>query len=167
MSKVRKLFDKYFKPLYLVGAFLVLLLIAFAAESRAGEVSMEVGAGFLSSRPGGGAAVVLTETWNERYSLSVGWFDKQVCKCRFDTTPVDENIFIQAMREARLGKFDFGLGMSYWQNTSRVFGRNMNYAIMIEYNVTPRFSARLRHWSNAGSAAPNLGQDFLSLAYKF
>ena len=122
-----------------------------------------------------GAALMLSDRFG-KYDISVGHVSQQIInvtcgdplpksdKCEFD---IRENIFIQGQRIFRYKRCEFGLGVAYFQNTSRIFGANMNFNLMLGCDLTEKTFVRLRHWSNSGSGTPNLGQDLLSIGWRF
>lgn len=164
---VRKL-EAIIKPVYLVGLFILLILFAFAKEARADEVSVELGATFLSGEYSEGQALILSERFG-KYSVGVGYITEQYVTPRNSTrTFVMENVFIQGQRHVRLSdRFEFGLGVAYFNATNRALGSNFEFSLMVRARISDRFSVQLRHWSNAGSARPNMGQDVVTIAYHF
>lgn len=164
MNKFREFMDKYLQPWVLVVVFVSLLLWGLSKEADAAEI--EIGPTFLSGELSKGGQVVLSERFG-RYSIGVGLTSDQTCQCRFDTTAVRTNTFIQAQRNVQVWrKVSMGLGVSYWNNQSRVFGKNMNFALNLRYDVGERFFINLRHYSNAGSGVPNLGQDAILFGWR-
>ena len=156
------------KPIYLIVLFLL-----FASESKAG-IQIELGPTNISGDWVGGA-IVLSERFG-KYDVGIGYVSEQdinvTCgppllksdKCDFY---VKENIFVQAQRIFEFKRCEFGIGPSYWQNTSRIFGKNFNFSLMLGCAITKRSFIRARHNSNAGSGAPNLGQDLLTVGWRF
>lgn len=162
--------EAYIKPLYLVVAFIVLLLVGFAADkARAGELSVEVGAGFLSAEYSDGGAFILREKWADRYSVSLGYISEQwVVPRKEPRTYVKENAFIGVMRHVKpWGCLELGIGGAWFANTSRALGTNANFSLELACEVSPRFDVSWRHFSNAGTGTPNMGQDILLVRYNF
>jgi len=85
-------------------------------------------------------------------------------RCDFE---IRENIFIHAQRIVQYKKCEMGIGPAWFQNTSRVSGSNFMFSLMVGCNLSSRAFVRIRHVSNAGSASPNLGQDFLTAGWRF
>ncbi len=162
-----------FKPIYLILLFLFALFYLFAREAKA-QVHVEIGATNISGDWVGGA-IVLSERFG-KYDVGIGYVSEQdihvtcgphlpaTSKCDFD---IRANIFVHAQRIVKYKRCEMGIGPAYFQNTSRVFGKGFNFGLMLGCSVTDKLSIRIRHWSNSGSASPNLGQDLLSVAWTF
>ena len=116
--------------------------------------------------------------WNEkvldgRYSWGMGYIYKQ------DVTPrneprqeLQENLWIQGQRRVCFLRDDnvcLGLGAAYFNRTNRALGSHFTAALSVE--VQPQSNSpwglSYRHYSNAGSATPNMGQDMLMVTYTF
>ena len=152
--------------LYLVLVFLALLFFFFSRESEAAEI--EIGPTSLSGDFAEGGALLLTER-EGKWSFGGGYVSKQFVQtcprpdCAFD---IEENIFFQVQRVVDYKKWEMGIGPAYFQNTNRALGKNLTWGLSLGYRGE-RFSIRLRHYSNAGSGTPNLGQDMITVGYDF
>ena len=176
MTNLTRKLEKLVKPAYLVGLFVVLLLIGFCHEAKA-EVTAEAGAGFLSGEFSKGAALLVTERWGgpngSRYALGMGIISSQEVTDRAgDLYKPRTNLFVFAQRRVSFGScewgcFSLGIGPAYFNSTNRALGSNFTAALSIEYRFTPKWSINIRHFSNAGSASPNMGQDMLTIGYTF
>lgn len=163
-NKLRAWTDKYLKPWVLVAAFLLVLLYGLANEADAAEI--EAGPTFLSSEFSESAYLLLTEKYG-KYSFGIGLVGPQTCYCRSDTTDVRQNAFVQVQRLVPIyRKFSVGIGVSYWNGTSRVNGSHFAFPLSLRYDINDRLFVGLRHWSNAGSAKPNLGQDAIYIGWR-
>ena len=163
-----------FKPIYLIVLFLFALFYLFAREAKA-DVQLELGPTNLSGDWAEGGGLLLSERFG-RYDLGIGYISEQrvnvtcgphlpkTSRCDFD---IRENIFIHAQRIVKYKKCEMGIGPTWFQNTSRVFGKQLNFGLMIGCNISDQAFVRIRHWSNAGSASPNLGQDLLTIGWRF
>jgi hypothetical protein len=155
MGKAAKLISK-------VGAFLALLL---TFEATATEV--EVGPTNLSGDMAG-FAVLLTEDVG-KWSFLGGYISEQevdTCPrpdCHFEIEP---NIFFGVQRIVTLGDVELGVGPTWFQNTNRALGANINWGLSIGYRWD-KVSVRFRHASCGGSCKPNMGQDILTIGYEF
>ena len=177
-TNLTRTIEKYFRPVLLVLAFLGLLMFAFAKEAR-GEVTTELGAGFLSGEVSKGAALILTERWggpyDNRYSVGMGYISEQEVTDRSgDFYEVRENLWVQAQRRVPfpvkgcpIDCWGLGIGVAYFNGTNRALGSNLTAALSVEFRPNERLSVNIRHYSNAGSATPNMGQDMLSVGYTF
>jgi hypothetical protein len=147
---------------WIVLVFILLFFCFLAYESQAAEV--EIGPTNLSGRWSDGGTLLITERVN-KWSFGGGIISEQYCHC---TYPADiaTNIFFQVQRVVDHKGWEIGVGPAYFQNTNRALGTNLNWALSIGYRWDD-FSIRVRHYSNAGSGSPNLGQDLLTFGYIF
>ena len=158
----------------------LLLLFAWALYNEANaEVTAEVGAGFLSSQYSKGGTVIVTERWGgpygSRYAIGMGYIsEQQVLTRRRNFYEIRENLFVFAQRRASFHLkgcewdcISIGLGVAYFNDTNRALGSNFNAALSIEFRPTDRWSLNIRHFSNAGSAVPNMGSDMITFGYTF
>jgi hypothetical protein len=144
---------------------LLALLLGHATAAQA-QTAVEAGPTFLSGEFSEGANFILTHK-AEKFAYGFGIVSEQVCHCNWPAD-VDEQLFVEALRHFQGEKWELGIGPSYWQNTSRVFGRHFNASILVGRRIGGGLRWRIRHFSNGGSGKPNLGQDFyLNLSYSF
>ena len=163
---VRK-FEKLVKPVLIIAAFMLLAFFGLSREAKA-DVSLELGATFLSGEYAQGQVLLLTEQF-DRYSVGVGYITKQRVVDRSGTLyNIRENILIQAMRHIRITeKFNMGIGVAYFNGTNRALGSNLEFSLLVRYDFSDRLSMNIRHYSNAGSSPPNMGQDMITFGYTF
>ena len=164
--------------LAIIALFMGLLLFAFCKEPRA-EVTAEVGMGFLSSQLSRGGSFLLTERWGGQYgnaySLGIGFVSEQeVTDSSQDFYRLRENLYIQAQRRVAfpikgcpIDCWGLGIGVAYFNDTNRALGSHFTIAMSVEFRPNERMSVNIRHYSNAGSSSPNMGQDMLTLGYTF
>jgi len=145
----------------------VISLLMLSSLCRA-EMSLEVGPMFLSGEYSEGGALILSERF-DKYSVSLGYIMEQWVTPRTEPrTHIRENLFVQGQRHFDLSqKWELGVGVVYLNSISRVQGSNFNASLMVRYNINDRFTLNVRHFSNAGSAPPNMGQDMLTIGYNF
>lgn len=148
----------------IVLVFVVILLAFFWNEARS-EVFVEAGGTVLSGETSKGAALILGQRFN-RWEIAGGVLSEQECRCNYPED-LDINMFVQGQRIVKWGGTRLGIGMAYWQNTNRALGKNLTWSLLIGYEFTDNFSLQVRHWSNAGSGKPNLGQDLISATWRF
>lgn len=143
-------------------AFVLLLAFFFYKEAKAAE--FELGPTILSGEYSEGGALMVTERVG-RWSIGGGFTSDQYCHCNW---PADlgSNIFFQGQRIVEYKAFEMGIGAAYWQNTNRALGKNLTWSLSIGAGGE-HWSVRIRHYSNAGSGRPNLGQDMITLGYSF
>lgn len=147
---------------WIVG--IVILLMCFVWYKEANAIELEVGPTVLSGEYSEGGALMITETVG-KWSLGGGYVSKQTCHCRYPAE-LDENIFFQVQRVATYKKLEVGIGPAYFQNTNRALGKNLTWSLSVGIKGE-HWALRIRHFSNAGSGSPNLGQDMLLLGYAF
>jgi len=154
--------------LYIVGAFLLLAFFFWSQESDA--IELEVGPTLLSNDYAKGGMLLLTERQG-KWSFGGGYVSEQYAdlspcvwsKCTWDIEP---NLFFQVQRIVDYKNWELGVGPAYFQNTNRALGKNLTWTLSLGYKGD-RWALRLRHYSNAGSGVPNMGQDALTIGYSF
>jgi len=153
----------------LVGLFVIILLVAFCHEARS-QVSIEAGPTILSGEPAEGGALILSERFNDRWEVQVGYLSEQYVDtcgrpdCQFD---IRENIFLGGQRVVGWERFKLGIGMAAFQNINRALGCRVNFNLLIEWRWSAHVVSRIRHFSSAGSCTPNMGQDMVTLGWRF
>lgn len=164
---VRRL-EAVVQPVYLVGLFILLMTLGFCKEGKTDEVSMEIGAAFLSGEYSEGQVLMFNERF-DKYSIGVGFItDQEVTDRAEDTYFPQENIVLQGQRHVSLSdRFGLAFGAAYFNSTNRALGSNFQFTLSVHYQLNDRFSVQIRHWSNAGSARPNMGQDAITVGYHF
>ncbi len=153
---------------WLALAGLVLLIFFLASESEAAEI--EIGPTFLSGDYAEGGIMLFTERVGV-WSFGAGYVSEQfvaTCGKTYGCIESDlrENIFFQVQRIVVYKQCEIGIGPAYFQNTNRALGARTVFAISFGCG-SERWFVRARHYSNAGSATPNLGQDALTIGYRF
>lgn len=148
----------------LVLIFVVILFAMFTCEDS-NATEFEVGPTLLSGEYSEGGALLLTERIG-KFEVGGGYTSKQECHCRWPAD-LDENIFFQAQRMVRWKKVEAGIGAAYFQNTNRALGKRLTWALSFGLVDLGHFSVQIRHYSNAGSGSPNLGQDMVTVGWRF
>lgn len=167
MNKWRE-FEAKVRPLYIVLLFIVLILFAAHKEARA-DIQVEIGPTFLSGEFAEGYMLALTEEFDNKYAIGVGYIMKQEVTDRSGTFyAVDENAFVQGYRKFHVYKgLHLGLGATYFNATNRALGSKFAFSTLLTWQMNDHLSLNFRHYSNAGSAAPNMGQDALLIGWRF
>lgn len=147
---------------WIVVALLLLLAFMFWKEADAAE--FEVGPAFLSGEFSEGGALIFNQRVG-RFDVGGGYVSKQQCHCTYPAS-LDENIFFHAQRVVQWRALEAGLGAAYFQNTNRALGKNLTWSLSLGLRFD-HFSIKVRHFSNAGSGSPNLGQDLLAVGWRF
>jgi hypothetical protein len=165
MNLWRKI-EGFFKPWMMVVAFLLILIFGLSREANA-ETQVELGATFLSGEYSKGAALIIAERW-DRYSLGMGYTYKQeVTDRRGDFYDVSENLFVHGQRHVDIWReLEFGVGVGYFNKRTRWNGSNFVASLSVQYQWEKVF-VTYRHWSNAGSESPNMGQDLVTIGWRF
>ena len=151
--------------LYLIAAFVILLLVLFARHARASELQLE-----------GGAAVL--RGYTPTLGLSIQWPDKGPAGTDYelgflligDGTYNGREFSNQGLWYAMLwdGYRDIELGIGAARFTvESPFTCQTNFALGARWRITERIATQWRHYSSAGSCYPNYGRDLLTLAYRF
>lgn len=166
MNLWRKI-ESYIKPWMMVLAFLLVILFGFYKEANA-EVTVELGPTMLSGELSKGAAAIFNEKFG-KYVVGMGIIGPQEVTDRSgDLYKVRTNLFVHGQRLVSItDNLDFGLGVGYFNAKTRWNGSNFVASLSIEYELTDHWSVKFRHWSNAGSASPNMGQDLFTVGYSF
>lgn len=141
-----------------------LLILIFFAYKEANALELEAGPALLSGEYSEGGAMILSDRIG-KFSVGGGYISKQVCHCRYPAE-LDENIFFHAQRVFEYKRWELGIGPAYFQNTNRALGKKLTWSLSLGFGGE-HWSIRVRHFSNAGSGTPNLGQDTLVIGYAF
>ena len=162
--------------IYFVGLFVVALLFFFSCESKA-ETRFDWGATFAGGKYTNGSAVFLSEVWQDKYLIGLGLVGDQ--HRIFNTWGIEpgkavpvkitvkSNMMVQAQRLVTYKRVTLGVGVAHWQHTSRILGDEFTFALSLSYRLGDSWDLRYRHFSNAGTASPNAGQDLLLIGYRF
>ena len=148
-----------------IAIFVVSFLWIRSCE--AAETIVEVGPTILSADYSDGVAIMLSERLQNKYMLGFGLVGDQTCKCSEGDVELGNNIMLQAQRLVTYKRITLGLGVAYWQNLNRAIGEHLTFALSIEIDLPSKWDLRIRHYSNAGSGTPNLGQDLITLGWRF
>ena len=137
------------------------LLLPMTAATAA-ETVLEVGPAFMFRRPGIGMAAV----WTER----VGGWDVGmmfVSPQHLHGQKLSANAGLRLARSVRCGRAELGLGLGYWAHSSDSFGHRQVFELTAGWHVSSRVALRFRHYSNAGQATPNVGQNMVTASWSF
>jgi hypothetical protein len=162
--------ERYFRPWMMVAVFIIVLLFGFCRESKAETaVTAEIGPTFLSGEFSKGAGLMVHQTWDEKWRIGMGVTSKQGVVPRTEPfTEVRQNLMVHGQRVVAISdSWKLGLGVAYWNAKTRWNGTSFTASMSIEYHINDKWDVKWRHFSNAGSAAPNMGQDMLVVGYTF
>lgn len=155
-----------FRPWMLILLFMCVMFWMLAQEAKA-ETEVELGPTNLSGDWAGGS-IMISENAG-KWSFGGGYVSEQFVKtcprvdCENDIEP---NIFFQVQRVVKYNHWQMGIGPAYFNNTNRALGTNLTWGLMLGYKWD-KWAIRFRHYSNAGSGKPNMGQDMLTIGYTF
>jgi len=145
---------------YKIAGFILVLtfLITFIWwGSVKAETLAEIGPSQVADNLSSGVMLTLSERFNDRYDLTIGYISDQTVEfcgrpdCRWEIRP---QIFAGAellIKSPWTDKLRLGLGPYYFQNPDRVGTTNFRMGLSLEYRFNRRFGFRARHFSNAGS----------------
>ncbi len=156
-----------------VIVFLGLFFLAISCEEAEADTILEVGAGVLSGEFSGTPILIVAERFQGKYDIGVGLVGEQTCECgdfKLDLekeTPVPTLAMIFVQRVVTWKRVELGLGFGFWNKTSRVSGSVLMLPLSLKLKLTDRLSLGVRHFSTGGSGRPNLGQDMVSLSWRF
>lgn len=153
----------------LVAIFLLLFIAALATRCHAAEPYAQFGVGSTIIR-GPASALDLSVVYPEAgpedsdYALGITFVGASL----YGTARQPGQFMIHGDMIDGFGPLDLGLGIAWLQNTDAYDGSHMNFSLSAAY----RFHALpltlvYRHFSNAGTAAPNVGRDSVFLAWRF
>jgi len=176
MNKIKELWNKIAGFLPFGNKPEVVIILVFFAVSffivrtcEAAETMLEFGAGVLSGEYVEGQYLAIEERFSEgRYSVGFVLMGEQTCKCGEGDVPLDVNIAIFVSRNVFWKRLELGIGIAYWEATSRAIGSHLTIQPRIAIRLTDNFDFRLwTHNSNSGLSSPNLGQDRIGFSYRF
>jgi len=145
---------------YIVILFVLLFAVAHCVEAA----DFSAGSATDSYTEYDGEAVF----YSDRLALTnwhagFGWVNEREYDGRF----VDQNGMAFIERRVGLSRCELGLGLAYLHRTDYIQGSNFNYTLSAACRVLGPVWLGARHFSNAGTADPNRGYDFLLLTWRF
>lgn len=156
------LFGNSKKVIPLIVTFIVLFVLLAIRCSHAGELHLETGAQLVTGK---GPYVGFYYTWSdpslEHAGFQVGTY--MLGKTRY----TDNNWSPFGAITVGRGAFTAGLGFAYLQNIDALDGSHLNYTLLLR-SKTPwnRASISIRHISNAGTTASNVGRNMLAVDWR-
>lgn len=153
------------KAEWLVVLFVIALLTLLAISARASELQVE-----------GGAAVL--RGYTPTLGLSIQWPDKGPAHTDYELgfmligdgtyNEVDfgNQVVWYGMLWDGYRAIELGIGAAYF-NVESPFTCQFTFALGARWRFTERMAAQWRHYSTAGSCAPNSGRDLATISYRF
>jgi hypothetical protein len=153
------------KPVrYVLVAFVLVLVAAFATQCRAGGLQLEVGSTIVR---GESPAIGFSKSWRNRgvgdYQYECGF--GLVGSSTFRGREQRNQGVVECLLVDGFGRFDIGAGLAA-QSTPDDYNTRANFSLLLRWRVTDRLSLAYRHRSNADTADPNLGRDLLLLGIR-
>jgi hypothetical protein len=154
-------FNNTRRTLYVIGAFLIVFFGFRACEAEA-ETIVEGGVSIVSLETEG-YALGITERFAGKYDIGVNLIGEQTTHGE----KIDNNFIVHADRVVTWQNLELNLGLAYWQNENRLSGCDTGFSMGGAVNLSESLAIRYRHFSNAGTCSPNVGQDMLLVSWKF
>ncbi len=163
---MNKLFNN---PKPAIIAIVLFIMCWLWMRSCEGETLFTVGAGMTSAEFSDSTGIIFSERFNDKWQVDLVLIGEQAGNFKEGTTQIRNNFSIGVSRivMSRHKRFELGLGVAKWQNTSRIFGCDMTFHLNLAWNIQRRWALTWDHWSNAGTCTPNSGQELISIRYKF
>lgn len=167
MSNPTRKLEKIIKPVVLIAALLGLLTFGFCQETKA-DVRAEIGPAIASGEYTNGGVLRLSQDFG-KFNIGLGYISEQDIEDRSGRVfPTKPNLYLDVVRTVDIyKKWRGGVGVAFFNNTNRALGCRTTATLAIGYEFSDRVGMYLRHYSNAGSCTPNMGQDLLTIQYRF
>lgn len=151
--------------LYLVAAFVILLLVLFARHSRASELQLEGGAAVLrGSTPALGLSIQWPDHGPIGTDYELGFM--LIGDGTHDGKDFGNQVAWYGMLWDGWKAVELGIGAAYF-NVPSPFTCQTTFALGARWRISKRFSTQWRHFSSGGSCQPNSGRDLATLSYRF
>jgi len=147
--------------------FIIILALLFWRPAHSAEVDMAGGSSFGTEGYGPTLSLDLRQPLFTNPGLDVFAGTDLWGSTKFDAKIVPNNWDWHAGIEGCKWRICAGIGPAFVQRVDAINGAHTNFYLGLRFAVTPRFSVVLGHLSDAGTSSPNVGRQFLSLAYRF
>jgi len=153
------------KPVrYVLVAFVLALIAAFATQCRAGGLQLEAGSTIVRGET---PSIGFVKSWRNRgvgdysYECGFGLVGSSTFKGREQRNQgVAECLLVDGF-----GRFDIGAGLAA-QSSADDYNTRVNFSLLLRWRITDRLSLAYRHRSNSGTASPNYGRDVLLVGWR-
>lgn len=149
------------RPLIFAAIILFICLATYCHESKADELHLEIGASVIHGT-GPYLGLVYKFGSNKTMGLESG-FQFWGKTTHYEGASIPNNWAPNVLIDVAKGPVSMGLGVTYLQLTDRLDGSHANLSIKLDYSFSERFGVVIRHVSNAGTVAPNVGRNALAL----
>jgi hypothetical protein len=159
-----KLFDNNKGVVYVIIAFVVLLLLLFATKSRGSELTFEGGSAMVRGyTPALGLNINFPRAGPVNTDYEVGFLlsGQSTHHKNNPNAFTGYGLIVDGYKN-----FEMGLGFAY-TNVAWEYTCQTTAALMARWRVTPKIAVQWRHFSSAGSCKPNAGRDFLTASWRF
>ncbi len=143
----------------LVLAFIVglVLMLSYCDVRSETIMSVAIETQFVGGNKVKGSTLRFTENFLDKYELSL------ILQTDIGGEP---NIGLRAQRFVG-GRFQMGVGASYWKNQTIAWNSNFTFSLSLRYNFNDRTFVELAHDSTSGASTENSGLDMLFVGYRF
>lgn len=156
--------DPKMRPLIFAVIILFLGTAAYCSKAHSAELHLEVG---VSAIHGTGPYLGLSYRFGGSKTLYAETdFQFWGKTTKYENATIPNNWCPSALMDVQKGRFSMGLGVAYLQLTDRLDGSHLNIALKTEWQLTDRFGVVVRHISNAGTVAPNVGRNSIALDWR-
>lgn len=155
---------------WLIFGFIILISFMLAQEAKAEETTMEFAPTlFVAGNRYNGGTLLIEERWKGKYAIGLGltttWQCLDINDCRRGEGKTNQLFYVQ--RVIQYKKFEMGLGVSYWHNTSPAWDSHTPFALHAGWNFNDHANLKWRHFSTGGSSDKNGGLDLLTFGWRF
>jgi len=152
------------KPVrYVLVAFVLVLIAAFATQCRGEGLQLEAGSTIVRGET---PSIGFVKSWRNRgvgdYQYECGF--GLVGSSTFRDQPQRNQGVAECLLVDGFGHFDIGAGLAA-QSSSDDYNTRANFSLLLRWRITERLSLAYRHRSNSGTASPNLGRDVLLVGW--
>lgn len=152
------------RPL-IFAAILLFVILAFSCSlARSAELHLETG---ITAIHGTGPFLSVYMKFNSSPALGgETGFQFWGKTSKYDGHEIASNWSPSALIDVQKGPIYMGFGVTYLQLTDRLDGSHLNIALKLGGQITDRLGITLRHLSNAGTVAPNVGRNSIALDWR-
>ena len=149
---------------------LFLILLALSPAASADDIHFEVGAANASYQwTDTHYARISARFGDDKWSLGmahVGEQDFNTCEPWNCPVFTGRQLLVDVTRYVKWKRLEFGVGPAIAQNRNRVTPAHLNFHVSLGLRYK-RATLTIHHYSNAGTARYNMGQDALTVGWAF
>ena len=147
---------------YLIFLFIALFIVT-ARCSHADELHLEFGATVLH---GNGPYLGFYYRWERPHDIDIETGLDLFGYTKYENYSLGNNWAPYALVDVRASRFNIGIGIARLQLVDGLDGSHVNITLKTGYQFADRWGADIRHWSNAGTTARNVGRNAVLLDWK-